>query len=57
VLLGAKCEGVHSDRIGNTSGTETSVAVPDLVAGEVLEIPGCEAIGTVEDDLCLCVGA
>jgi hypothetical protein len=37
VLLWAKGKAVNGDRIGNTGGTETSVVVPDLVAGEVFK--------------------
>ena len=56
MLLGAESKRVQRNGIGDSSGTETSVAIPNLVAGEVLEIPGCEPIGTVEDDLDLGVG-
>jgi len=56
VLLGAEGKAVNGNGIGNTCGTETSVVVPDLVAGEVLKIPGGEPIGTVEDNLVKHVG-
>ena len=51
VFLRAKAEGVHSDGIAGTSGTEASVGVEDLVSGEVLDIALGKAIGTVKDDL------
>ena len=51
VFLRAESKRVHSDRISNSSGSETGVGFPDLVTGEVLKIAGSETIGTVEDDL------
>ena len=56
VLLGAEGKAVHGDGIGDCGGSETCVGVPNLVAGEVLEIAGGKPIGTVEDDLGLHLG-
>uniref|UniRef100_A0A6C0IA59 Uncharacterized protein n=1 Tax=viral metagenome TaxID=1070528 RepID=A0A6C0IA59_9ZZZZ len=53
VLLRAESEGVHCNGIGNTGGTETSVAIPDLVTGEVLEVAVGETISSVKSDLAL----
>ena len=51
MLLGAKSERIQSNGISNTCSSETSVAIPNLVPGEVLKVPGGEAVGTVKDDL------